>query len=98
MENTLTFCSVGYVADRLGVPVAWLQSEAEAGRVPVIRAGRRLLMDLDAVRQSLVRHSVESCTASREGVPSRDPRRAYNNVLVVTLSRPPHPDMPARSD
>ncbi len=66
MDTTLSFCSVGYVADRLGVPSTWLRSEAEAGRVPVIRAGKRMLMDLDAVRVALVKRSVESCSTRRE--------------------------------
>ena len=38
----------------LGVPAAWLRSEAEAGRVPYLRAGRRLLFNLAEVERSLL--------------------------------------------
>ncbi len=64
--KSVAFHSVDGVAYRLGVSTAWLRSEAEAGRVPVIRAGKRILMDLDAVRGALVRRSVESCAPSGE--------------------------------
>ena len=37
----------------LGVPAAWLRREAQAGRVPSLRAGRRLLFDLADVAAAL---------------------------------------------
>jgi len=40
-------------AASLGVPIAWLKREAEAGRVPAVRAGRRLLIHLDDARATL---------------------------------------------
>lgn len=39
---------------RFGLSMAWLKAEAEAGRIPCLRAGRRLLFDPDAVEQELI--------------------------------------------
>lgn len=47
-------------ARRLGVPVKWLREQAEAGKVPCLRAGARYLFDLDAVRQDLAKQAAES--------------------------------------
>lgn len=46
--------TLGPVARRLRVPVAWLRAEAEAGRVPCLRAGKAMLFAPDAVEQVLV--------------------------------------------
>lgn len=51
---------LGAMARRLRVPATWLRAEADAGRIPHLRAGRVLLFDpevverivLDRVRQS----------------------------------------------
>ncbi len=37
-----------------GLTIAWLKAEAEAGRIPCFRAGRRLLFDAAAVEQALI--------------------------------------------
>jgi hypothetical protein len=39
---------------RFGLSIAWLRAEAEAGRIPSFRAGRKLLFDPEAVEQSLL--------------------------------------------
>jgi hypothetical protein len=40
---------------RYGISQAWLKAEAEAGRIPCFRAGRKLLFDYpQAVEQSLL--------------------------------------------
>lgn len=57
-----SFRSVSSTARALNVPASWLRSEAEAGRVPALRAGRRLLFDLDAVRAALVNRSLSNAT------------------------------------
>lgn len=41
------------MARRLRVTVGWLRAEAEAGRVPCLRAGRRFLFCPEAVERSL---------------------------------------------
>lgn len=42
------------MARRLRVPVRWLRSEAEAGRVPCLRAERAILFDPEAVERVLL--------------------------------------------
>jgi hypothetical protein len=52
-----TFRPLRTVARQLGVPSAWLKAEAEAGRVPVLRAGRRFLFNPEAVQQILLKRT-----------------------------------------
>ena len=54
-ETTATppFLPIAPAARYLGVPVKWLRAEAAAGRIPHLRAGPRLLVQLDAVEQAL---------------------------------------------
>jgi len=48
------------MARLLRVPVRWLRMEAEAGRVPHIRADRAFLFDPDAVERVLLERAQES--------------------------------------
>lgn len=41
------------LAERTGLPVAWLKREADAGRLPCIRAGRRRMFVPGAVLRVL---------------------------------------------
>ncbi len=45
--------SLNELAERTGLPAAWLKREADAGRLPCIRAGRRRMFDLGAVLSAL---------------------------------------------
>lgn len=49
-DEPLTLNSTAY---RIGLPPDWLKREAEAGRIPCLRVGRRLLFNLAAVKQAL---------------------------------------------
>lgn len=42
------------LAVRLGVERGWLIAEAEAGRIPGVRAGRTYLFDVEAVERVLL--------------------------------------------
>jgi hypothetical protein len=42
------------MARRLRVPTLWLRAEAEAGRLPCLKAGRVLLFDPETVERVLV--------------------------------------------
>lgn len=53
---------LGQMARRLGVEAEWLRQEAEAGRVPCLRAGKRFLFNSFAVQDAL---------AARASFPSR---------------------------
>jgi hypothetical protein len=45
---------LGPTARLLSVPVAWLRAEADAGRLPHLRAGSRYLFDVDMVERLLL--------------------------------------------
>ena len=42
---------------RYGISAGWLKAEAEAGRIPCFKAGRRLLFDAEAVEQALLQRA-----------------------------------------
>jgi excisionase family DNA binding protein len=44
---------IGRAARLLSVPADWLRGEVEAGRLPHLRAGRRVLIHVDTVRRIL---------------------------------------------
>lgn len=58
-----TFDSLSRTATTLGIPISWLKREAEAGRVPCLRAGRRFLFDIEAVAKTLSERSAAETTA-----------------------------------
>ena len=60
-EIKTTFVPIRRAASILGVPITWLQSEAKAGRIPAIKAGRRWLVHLERARIKLAEY------AEREG-------------------------------
>jgi len=45
---------LGQAARLLYVPAAWLRAEADAGRLPCLRAGRQYLFDVELVGQLLL--------------------------------------------
>lgn len=47
-------------AARLRVPDKWLREQALAGRVPCLQVGRRLLVNLGAVRQAIAKMAATS--------------------------------------
>ena len=51
--DTRSFVTLPLLARRLGLPAAWLKSEAEAGRLPHLRTSRRLMFNLNAVERIL---------------------------------------------
>ena len=58
MQNQLlTLRDLANRFKRFGLSVNWLKAEAEAGRIPCFRAGRKLLFDADAVEQSLLQRA-----------------------------------------
>ncbi len=63
--------SLRAAALRLGVPGKWLAREADAGSLPHLRAGTRLLFNLDAVLPILLARA-----AGRSGNEARAPADA----------------------
>ena len=60
---------IGPTARRFRVPVAWLRQEAEAGRVPHLKAGRVLLFDPEAVEAVLLDRAQRRIDEGQEGGP-----------------------------
>lgn len=58
------FIPVKHAANDLGVPQTWLIREAREGRIPVLRAGVRLLCDVDEVRAALLNRTREQATGT----------------------------------
>ena len=54
MRADAEFIPLRAAAEKLGVPMTFLRVEALAGRVPVLRAGRRLLFNVVSAREALV--------------------------------------------
>jgi hypothetical protein len=53
MRNSPILLLLGEMARRLGVETSWLRDEADANRVPCIKAGKRYLFAPDAVERAL---------------------------------------------
>lgn len=75
MDEVLT---LPRMARRLGVTARWLRAEAEAGRVPCLRAGTRFLFNPVAVQEALARRAgqddvVPELGASRQPPVTNDP-------------------------
>ncbi len=51
---------LGAMARRLRVPATWIRAEAEAGRIPHLRAGSALLFDPEVVERILMDRLRES--------------------------------------
>ena len=48
------FIPLHALSRRLGLSAAWLKAEAEAGRIPSLRANRRLMFSPDEVERILI--------------------------------------------
>ena len=53
MDTSHTLLPTGPMARRLRVTAAWLREEADAGRVPCLKAGKRFLFVPEAVERVL---------------------------------------------
>lgn len=53
MNDKQPIVSIDELARRLGLSKRWLRAEATARRIPFLKAGRRRLFNVEAVRQAL---------------------------------------------
>jgi hypothetical protein len=63
-----TFVPLHVAAARLGVPTAWLRTEAEAGRISSLRAGRRLLINPRMVEAELLLRTQQQQASEEQNV------------------------------
>lgn len=61
MESLLT---LPRLARHLGVTATWLRAEADAGRLPCLKAGRRYLFDPQAVEAVLLQRASKRSAAT----------------------------------
>lgn len=66
------------MARLLGVTSKWLRSEADAGRLPCVKAGRRYIFEPQAVQAELARRAASERLGSPP-VASQDRDRASSN-------------------
>jgi hypothetical protein len=59
--------SLNSMARRLRVTVGWLRAEADAGRVPCLRAGNRYLFSPDAVERVLALRAAGQSSGASNG-------------------------------
>jgi excisionase family DNA binding protein len=64
--TTNQFLSLPALAKALGLPEEWIRAEADAGRIPHLRIGKRYRFNRDAVTRNLS----ERAARSGEGVPN----------------------------
>lgn len=57
---------INRMARRLRVTIAWLRAEADAGRVPCLRAGTRYLFAPEAVERVLLERAASETTIRME--------------------------------
>jgi hypothetical protein len=58
METTRSrLLPLNVIARRLRVPVRWLRAEAQAGRIPTLRADNKYLCDFEAVESALLQRA-----------------------------------------
>ena len=55
--NTDQLVSLRGLSRELKIALGWLRDEADAGRIPCLRAGRKRLFNVEAVRQALLRRA-----------------------------------------
>ncbi len=61
-----TFLPLRRAAVRLGVPAKWLRTEVDAGRIPHLHAGRRLLVNVAVVERVLLERAAGEGTGAND--------------------------------
>ena len=70
--NADQLVSLRALSRELKISIEWLKAEADAGRIPCLRAGRKRLFNVEAVRLALLRR------AAGEGAGSADTEGAQS--------------------
>jgi hypothetical protein len=69
------FLLLNAIAHRTGIPAAWLKREADAGRIPCVRAGRRRFFDIAAVRAAILADSAKASSTLTAAAPTEEASR-----------------------
>jgi hypothetical protein len=65
MDSEPKLIPLGPMARRLHVPATWLRGEAEAGRIPHLKAGSRLLFDAQTIERLLLERARQEAADDR---------------------------------
>lgn len=60
MPSSIGYICLSELSHATGLPASWLKREADAGRLPSLRAGRRRMFDIVAVRAALAEMAARS--------------------------------------
>lgn len=60
MSGNASFTTLRRLANRTGLSAAWLKAEAEAGRIPSLKAGRYLRFNVQAVERVLAERTTRT--------------------------------------
>ena len=77
------------LASKLGLPRNWLRAEADAGRIPCLKIGRRRLFNLETVRLILGGRAAESICTKEDLNQRKAEAQQEARVPVVGASNPP---------
>jgi excisionase family DNA binding protein len=64
MEDDKVFQPLVRAASRLGVPTPWLRRQADEGRIPCLKIGRRILVDIDVLTRLLEDRAASACASA----------------------------------
>ena len=67
--NTDLILNLARMARRVGVTARWLRAEADAGRIPCLRADHRFLFSPEAVERELALRAQGSIASGPEAAP-----------------------------
>jgi hypothetical protein len=87
MSETTIFVTVHQLSERTGLPVSFLNTEAEAGRLPTRKIGRHTFFDVDAAVRTLTDpNAIERLTAERdEARRERDEARRERDESILRM-------------
>jgi hypothetical protein len=58
------FVTLNQLSHELNLPAAWLRAQAQAGRIPCLRVGRRLVFDPELVLRVLSQRSQDAAAGA----------------------------------
>ena len=59
MSNEDKLYNLAGVSELLRLPPSWIKKQVSAGKIPCLRVGRRMLFNIDAVREALADLAME---------------------------------------
>jgi excisionase family DNA binding protein len=67
-KDERTFIPLFRMASLAGVPETWLRAEVDAGRLPHLRTGRRILVNRDEIERALMARAAQAAPVKEADV------------------------------